>query len=87
MPDEPRPANKVPDADALVASLPGSGEHDLSARRAIKLSLPLRQHLQLHALRVHGGEGLSQMVEAAIDLYLDEVRRGKPAEASPPLLS
>lgn len=67
------------------------GERDLGVKRNIKLKLPLRQHIRLHALRLYNGQSPSVAVEEALDLYFERVRNeargGTPeaAETSPAL--
>lgn len=53
---------------------------DLDERRNIKLKIPLRQHIRLHALRLYSGQSASHAVETALDLYFERVR----AEAKGP---
>lgn len=50
------------------------GGRDLGEKRNIKLKLPLRQHIRLHALRLYSGQSPSVAVEEALDLYFERVR-------------
>jgi hypothetical protein len=54
--------------DAQGSFVPGFGppKRDLDDRKNIKLSLPVRQHLQLHAMRLRAGGTISDLVEEAL---------------------
>lgn len=43
---------------------------DEEPRRALKVTIPVRQHIQLHAMKVLTGRNMSQAVEEALDRYL-----------------
>lgn len=47
---------------------------DLTARKSIKVKLPIRQHIKLHALKLFSENNISQTVEVALDLYFDRMR-------------
>ena len=50
------------------------GKRDLSARKSIKVKLPIRQHIKLHALKLFKESNISETVEAALDLYFEKMR-------------
>ena len=52
---------------------------DLTARKSIKVKLPIRQHIKLHALKLFSENNISQTVEVALDLYFDQMRRQEQA--------
>ena len=52
---------------------------DLTARKSIKIKLPLRQHIKLHAMKLFSENNISQTVEAALDDYFQKM---KDAEAA-----
>lgn len=70
MPDSDRSDREAP-ADHLVRERP----RNLEEKRSIKLKLPLRHHIRLHAMRLHTGENLSATVAAALDLYFEHRRQ------------
>lgn len=85
--DDEHPTTARRDRDApprgLYAREP---ERDLGQLRTLKVSIPLRQHIQLRALRLLHGGSLSGTVEAALDLYLEKLRTERSAgPASMPL--
>ncbi|HEV8358985.1 MAG TPA: hypothetical protein VGR28_00875 [Candidatus Thermoplasmatota archaeon] len=47
---------------------------DLTSRKSIKVKLPIRQHIKLHALKLFSENNISQTVEAALDMYFDRMR-------------
>lgn len=52
---------------------------DLSARKSLKVKLPIRQHIRLHALKLFSENNISQTVEAALDLYFAQMRAEEQA--------
>ncbi|MCA1814760.1 MAG: hypothetical protein LC624_12585, partial [Halobacteriales archaeon] len=52
---------------------------DLDSRKSIKVKLPIRQHIKLHALKLFSENNISQTVEAALDLYFDRMRSNEAA--------
>lgn len=60
-------------------------QKDLSVRKSIKVKLPIRQHIKLHALKLFGENNISETVELALDEYFerlsDEAEEGS-AEAA-----
>lgn len=52
---------------------------DLTARKSIKVKLPIRQHIKLHALKLFSENNISQTVEVALDLYFDRMRAAELA--------
>ena len=55
------------------------GRRDLTSRKSIKVKLPIRQHIKLHALKLFSENNISQTVEAALDLYFDRMRASELA--------
>jgi hypothetical protein len=55
-------------------------QKDLSVRKSIKVKLPIRQHIKLHALKLVSENNISETVETALDEFLDETD-GSDAEA------
>ncbi|MGQ0534532.1 MAG: hypothetical protein ACT4PT_00465 [Methanobacteriota archaeon] len=56
-----------------------SGPKDLSARKSIKVKIPLRQHIKLHALKLFSENNISEVVEAALDDYFVKLRAAEEA--------
>jgi hypothetical protein len=54
---------------------------DLDGVRVLKVKLPIAQHIQLHSMRVYRGEGISETVTAALQMYFERLR--EPALAQP----
>lgn len=56
----------------------------LSEPKTLKVTLPTKLHLQLHQLKILSGTNISEMVEAALYEYLDDLKQGpgSPAEAA-----
>ncbi|HVL87214.1 MAG TPA: hypothetical protein VM681_04280 [Candidatus Thermoplasmatota archaeon] len=50
------------------------GKRDLTARKSIKVKLPIRQHIKLHALKLFKESNISETVEAALDMYFEKMR-------------
>ena len=47
---------------------------DMNVRKSIKVKLPIRQHIRLHALKLFGENNISQTVEHALDHYFDKLQ-------------
>lgn len=47
---------------------------DLTARKSIKIKLPLRQHIKLHAMKLFSENNISETVEAALDDYFEKLK-------------
>jgi len=52
---------------------------DLAQRKSIKVKLPIRQHIKLHALKLFSENNISETVEAALDLYFEQMRQSELA--------
>lgn len=50
---------------------------DLSKRKSIKVKLPLRQHIKLHALKLFTENNISETVEEALDGYFEVLREAE----------
>lgn len=48
-------------------------QKDLSVRKSIKVKLPIRQHIKLHALKLFTDNNISETVERALDAYFAEM--------------
>ncbi|MHB8584248.1 MAG: hypothetical protein ACYDDF_00210 [Thermoplasmatota archaeon] len=57
---------------------------DLEARKSIKVKLPIRQHIKLHAMKLFSENNISETVERALDIYFEKL---KDAEEGTPQLS
>jgi hypothetical protein len=55
-------------------------QKDLSVRKSIKVKLPIRQHIKLHALKLVTEDNISETVETALDEFLER-KEGSDAEA------
>lgn len=53
---------------------------DLSKRKSIKVKLPLRQHIKLHALKLFTENNISETVEEALDGHFEELREAEGGE-------
>lgn len=42
---------------------------NMEARKSIKVKLPLRQHIKLHALKLFTEKNISETIEQALDTY------------------
>lgn len=56
-------------------------QKDLSERKSIKVKLPIRQHIKLHALKLVTENNISETVEEALDEFL-EAKEGSDAKAA-----
>lgn len=52
----------------------GSEELDLDRTKPVKVSLPLKQHIDLHRVKVLTGKTMSETVQDALEMYLETVR-------------
>lgn len=59
-------------------------KRDLTARKSIKVKLPIRQHIKLHALKLFKESNISETVEAALDMYFERMRAEREAAGLPP---
>ncbi len=50
---------------------------DLDKRKSIKVKLPLRQHIKLHALKLFTENNISETVEEAIDGYFEVLKEAE----------
>ena len=55
---------------------------DLDARKSIKVKLPIRQHIKLHALKLFTEKNISETVEKALDAYFAEMKAQEEASGS-----
>lgn len=44
---------------------------DLSSRKSIKVKLPIKQHIKLHALKLFTENNISETVEIALDEFFE----------------
>lgn len=67
---------KLTNADApqwgLYAKTPS--RKNMDARKSIKVKLPIRQHIKLHALKLFTEKNISETVEKALDHYFREMK-------------
>ncbi|HUR68563.1 MAG TPA: hypothetical protein VM370_04895 [Candidatus Thermoplasmatota archaeon] len=67
---------KLTNADApewgLYAKTPN--RKNMDARKSIKVKLPIRQHIKLHALKLFTEKNISETVEKALDHYFREMK-------------
>ena len=67
---------KLTNADSpqwgLYAKTPN--RKNMDARKSIKVKLPLRQHVKLHALKLFTEKNISETVEKALDHYFREMK-------------
>ncbi|HLE98024.1 MAG TPA: hypothetical protein VI997_11685 [Candidatus Thermoplasmatota archaeon] len=47
---------------------------DLTARKSIKIKLPIRQHIKLHAMKLFTENNISETVERALDDYFQKLK-------------
>lgn len=66
---------KISNADnpnwGLYANTP---KKNMEARKSIKVKLPLRQHIKLHALKLFTEKNISETVERALDTYFSNMK-------------
>lgn len=53
---------------------------DLDARKSIKVKLPIRQHIKLHAMKLFSENNISETVERALDAYFEQMKKEQEAE-------
>lgn len=53
---------------------------DLSSRKSIKVKLPIRQHIKLHALKLFTENNISETVQIALDEFFER-QEGDGTEA------
>lgn len=67
--------SKLTNADAptwgLYAAQP---KKNMDARKSIKVKLPIRQHIKLHALKLFTEKNISETVEKALDAYFTNMK-------------
>lgn len=67
---------KLTNADApqwgLYAKTPS--RKNMDARKSIKVKLPIRQHIKLHALKLFTEKNISETVEKALDHYFTQMK-------------
>jgi len=67
---------KLTNADSpswgLYAQTPN--RKNMDARKSIKVKLPIRQHIKLHALKLFTEKNISETVERALDHYFREMK-------------
>lgn len=72
--------SKLSNADApnwgLYAATP---KKNMDARKSIKVKLPLRQHIKLHALKLFTEKNISETVEKALDAYFKDMKQDEAA--------
>ena len=56
---------------------------DLDQRKSIKVKLPIRQHIRLHALKLFTEKNISETVEKALDKYFEEMKAAEAAGLPP----
>lgn len=49
-----------------------SDDNDLDDAKEIRVTIPVRQHLKLRALKLFTDQTMSQVIEEALDGYLDD---------------
>ena len=59
---------------------------DLDARKSIKVKLPIRQHIRLHALKLFTEKNISETVEKALDAYFAQMKADEAGRELPPEL-
>lgn len=47
---------------------------NMDARKSIKVKLPIRQHIKLHALKLFTEKNISETVEKALDTYFANMK-------------
>ena len=71
---------KMTNADAptwgLYAQQP---KKNMEARKSIKVKLPIRQHIKLHALKLFTEKNISETVEKALDAYFTNMKEDEQA--------
>lgn len=52
----------------------GSEEFDPERTKPVKVSLPLKQHIDLHKVKVLTGKTMSETVQDALEMYLETIQ-------------
>ena len=66
---------KMTNADAPTWGLYAqSPKKNMEARKSIKVKLPIRQHIKLHALKLFTEKNISETVEKALDAYFTTMK-------------
>jgi hypothetical protein len=52
---------------------------NMEARKSIKVKLPIRQHIKLHALKLFTEKNISETVEKALDAYFVNMKEDEQA--------
>jgi len=70
--------DKMNNADAPVWGLYAQEPRkNMEERKSIKVKLPLRQHVKLHALKLFTESNISETVERALDTYFETMKEGE----------
>lgn len=71
--------SKLTNADhptwGLYATTPK--KKNMDARKSIKVKLPIRQHIKLHALKLFTEKNISETVEKALDTYFANMKESE----------
>ena len=66
---------KMTNADAPTWGLYAENpKKNMDARKSIKVKLPIRQHIKLHALKLFTEKNISETVEKALDAYFTTMK-------------
>lgn len=49
-------------------------DEDLERTKPLKVSVPVKQHIDLHKLKILTGKNMSETVQDALEMYLDAIR-------------
>lgn len=49
-------------------------DRDLDRTKPLKVSVPIKQHIDLHKLKILTGKNMSETVQDALEMYLDAIR-------------
>lgn len=71
-----KPSNADSPNWGLYATTP---KKNMDARKSIKVKLPIRQHIKLHALKLFTEKNISETVEKALDAYFREMKQDEAA--------
>ena len=71
--------SKLSNADTPVWGLYAAtpAKKNMEARKSIKVKLPIRQHIKLHALKLFTEKNISETVEKALDAYFSNMKEGE----------
>ena len=53
---------------------PTQPKKNMEARKSIKVKLPIRQHIRLHALKLFTEKNISETIEQALDTYFANMK-------------